>query len=272
MADTVRAPVFDKRPARWRAPEFVTVNLLATTLKPATQAPFSQKDWPNPRVKKRFINELFPNLQGTTLAASITLLGREPLQISRVAKIRAQQNFEIPNLLSHTLGGGANISVALTGIAATMGIGSLGVQFAITPSGIAATGAPGSVIPSPSVGLSGVAATGSAGSVSPSSSVALSGVDATVTPGSLLPGIEQSISGVVGTLSAGSLGVATSIALTGTDGTALAGTITYTLRDVTVALTGVSMTAHAGSVTADGSEPTLDATYFHRKYRRISER
>lgn len=143
-------------------------------------------------------------------------------------------------------GAGGDVSVALTGSAATASAGTLGVSSSVAASGEAATASAGTLAPSSTAAVTGEASTAAAGTLTPSAALALTG--------------EQSASG------AGTLAPSTTIGLTGEAVTAAAGTITYNASgDVSVALTGAAVTASAGTLAtglsvAIGGEACTSAT------------
>lgn len=104
------------------------------------------------------------------------------------------------------------------------------------------------------VALSGQAATASAGTLVPSSSKALSGQAATISAGTLTPSISKALSGTAVTVSAGTLTPSRTVPLSGQAVTVSAGTITYNAgSDITLALSGAEVTASAGTLVPSSS-------------------
>ena len=133
-------------------------------------------------------------------------------------------------------------------------------------SGQAATAAAGTLVPSSSVPLSGQSATISAGTLTPTYSRVLSGTAVTASVGTLTPSLAKALSGTAVTVSAGTLTPSTTVALSGQSVTVSAGTITYSAgSDISLALTGAAVTASAGTlglsstVSLAGSAVTVSA-------------
>lgn len=158
---------------------------------------------------------------------------------------------------------GSNVTVALTGEAATASAGTLSPSTAKALTGEAATTATGTLTASidsnVSVALTGVSATTSTGTLVPSTSRALAGEAATVSPGTLAPASSKALVGEAVTASAGTLAPETSKSLTGAGATASAGTIA---PDISKALTGESATTSTGTLTASvgGSDVSVALT------------
>lgn len=168
---------------------------------------------------------------------------------------------------------GGNVTVALTGQAATASAGSVTSSRTRAIAGEAATAAAGTAsalveaarltwaqisVPAPTadvtVALTGQSVTASGGSVTPSAAKALSGQAATSAAGTVAPSAVKALSGSAGTASAGTVAPSTAKALTGSAATASAGTVT-TGSDVTAALTGQAATAAAGTLTPSRTVP-----------------
>lgn len=129
---------------------------------------------------------------------------------------------------------------------------NLGVGFSKRPKRVFVTagGGGGDV----TVALSGQAATASAGTLVPSSSKALSGQAATISAGTLTPSISKALSGTAVTVSAGTLTPSRTVPLSGQAVTVSAGTITYNAgSDITLALSGAEVTASAGTLVPSSS-------------------
>lgn len=126
-------------------------------------------------------------------------------------------------------GGGSDVTVALTGQAATASAGTL--------------------VPSSSKALSGQAVTASAGTLTPTYSLALTGSAVTTSAGTLTPSASKALLGTAVTVSAGTVTPSTAVALSGQAVTVSAGTITYNAgSDITLALSGQDVTASAGTL------------------------
>lgn len=131
-------------------------------------------------------------------------------------------------------GGGSDVTVALSGQAATASAGTL--------------------VPSSSKALSGQAATISAGTLTPTYSRALTGTAVTTSAGTLTPSLAKALSGTAVTVSAGILTSSTTVALSGQSVAISAGTITYSAgSDISLALTGAEVTASAGTLVPSSS-------------------
>lgn len=142
--------------------------------------------------------------------------------------------------------GGGDVSVALSGQAATVSAGTL--------------------TPTQSLALSGQAATVSAGTLAPTRSLDLSGSAATVSAGALTPARSFSLTGSSVAASAGSFGLSSAVPLVGSGATFSAGNLTYSAGgNVTLALTGSVITTAAGSLALErtfalgGSQVTVSA-------------
>jgi len=140
----------------------------------------------------------------------------------------------------------ADVTLALTGVAATGQIGDLGDSVSYALTGNAATGSVGSLGDEVSYALTGVAATGGAGSIIPSTTYALTGNSATGAPGSVSSAPSYAISGVAATGNVGAVVPSITYALTGNEATGAVGTVS-TGSDVTTALTGVAATGQVGT-------------------------
>jgi hypothetical protein len=136
-------------------------------------------------------------------------------------------------------------SVALTGLVATTGLGSLVITEA--PTGVSATSASGSVSVTRTRALAGQPLAGSVGSVvaTISASGALTGVAGTGHAGSFMANIVPT--GVSSATAVGTVGSAVTVALTGASAVVSMGVATFTKIGV---LTSVAATGSAGSVAA----------------------
>lgn len=166
----------------------------------------------------------------------------------------------------------ANVTVALTGVAATAAVGILGVALSlgltgvlgtgnvgtVTASvggdltlpltGISATGSVGALGPQTSVPIAGSTATGSIGTVSPQTSLAITGLFTTGLAGALSPASDITLTGDVATGAVGSLSPGTATAVTGVSSSGIVGNIS-----APIVLTGVFATGYVGTVTASKS-------------------
>ena len=124
---------------------------------------------------------------------------------------------------------GGDVTVAVTGVAATGAVGSVAPSLSVPLSGVAGTGEVGSVVPSLAVPITGVAGTGSVGTVGPGTAVVASGVAASGEVGTVAPSLAVALTGIEGIATAGDVGIS---------------------GDVTVALSGVSATGETGSLAA----------------------
>lgn len=128
-------------------------------------------------------------------------------------------------------------TLSLTGNAATASPGSVTTSRTLSISGNAATASAGTVAPAFSLSITGNAATGSAGNVTPSLSLALTGNAAVASPGTVAPALSLSISGNTATVTAGNVTVSIAVAISGNAATASPGTVTTSGGDAAVAVT-----------------------------------
>ena len=158
---------------------------------------------------------------------------------------------------------GGDVSVALTGTAATASIGTLAPSTTVALTGEVATTGIGDVTAGNdvSVGLTGQEMTAAVGSVSPSNTVALLGSQATASPGTLVATPTFALSGQEAITGQGSVTQSRTVPLTGEGLTSSQGTMGI-VGDVTVALTGQSMTVSLGDFGVEAG--VVD----HRRYRR----
>lgn len=155
-----------------------------------------------------------------------------------------------------------NSTAALTGAAGASAVGTAAPSITIGLTGTPATGAVGNVTApgNVTVALSGIGVTGSAGTIAPAFSIAASGAAATASVGSTGPTILAILSGHAVTGSAGIVVPNSIVALSGASCTAAVGTVTFvTGSAVTVALSGVSATCAVGLLGAAGGLPTTPA-------------
>lgn len=186
-------------------------------------------------------------------------------------------------------GGGGNVTLAITGNAATGNVGTVVSAVAYSITGNAATGAIGTVSSAlsyaitgnvgtggvgtvnsaVSYGLTGNQASGFVGSVSApgSTTIAISGNAATTAVGLPASAVSYTLSGVQASGAAGSVSSALSYGLIGSASATSVGSVTRS-GNVTLSITGVSASAVAGSVTSPApvfvpipwTTPTVTAT------------
>ena len=148
---------------------------------------------------------------------------------------------------------GGDVSLALSGAAATSAAGntSAGISTALT--GVSSTAATGTLATSTSVALTGVSSTSAAGTLAASISAALTGASATAATGTLTAGGDATaaVTGQAASTAQGTLGVTVSgaAALSGASVAASAGTLS---AGISTALTGASAAVSTGSLVAGG--------------------
>jgi hypothetical protein len=263
----------------------------------------ADKDLPTPTHKRQSgFTDIAVNLLLTTLgvAAATNYTVREPLIVPIKHRSTTQQVEIGPNLLTTTLAGGGDVTLALSGTAVTVSAGTLtpiiGVTAALT--GTAVTASAGTLAPSTGVALAGQAVTASAGTVGATAATYV--LDATSnwgnpersrrvrqpteTPNLLTStlaatgNVTAGLTGTAATGSAGTLAPSASVALAGSSSSSSAGTISPanslaiagtaatassgTLGPaISLALTGQAVTASAGTITAStGSNVTVALT------------
>lgn len=155
-------------------------------------------------------------------------------------------------------GGPLDITVAITGVAASGAVGALAPSETLNASGDDAIGSVGTVGVNASKAITGVSAAGAVGSVVNSSTIALTGTTASGLVGLLGSSRVVAITGVAAEGAAGTVsdkGIGTDI--TGNAATGAVGTVT---QSVQIALSGVEAAGQAGylivplsPLTADGS-------------------
>jgi hypothetical protein len=154
---------------------------------------------------------------------------------------------------SQVASGGGDVTVALTGVAATMAAGVLGVALTLGLTGATATASAGTVTPSTTVAVTGNAGTAAVGTVLPSAALALTGAAGTGAAGTVIQSRAVALTGASATGAAGTVtasggnGGPVTVALTGVAGTGVAGTLSPTL---TLAITGSGGTGSPGSVSS----------------------
>lgn len=148
--------------------------------------------------------------------------------------------------------GGGNVTVALTGVAGTGSVGSVGVSHENPLSGTNGTGQVGSV--TPTQGLSGVSGTGQVGTVGVNFDIPLTGVAGTGQVGSVTysanSDVTVALSGVFGTGQVGSVSPAFTLSPSGVSGTGQVGDVAPSQG-----LSGVQATGAVGSVSVAFSIP-----------------
>lgn len=141
---------------------------------------------------------------------------------------------------SDIIAAGGNVTVALTGTAATAAVGTLGVSLSAALSGNAGTSAAGTVGRTSlvTIGLTGGSATGAVGNVdlAGDKTIALTGNQAASALGSLAYGVAKGVSGNSATSACGTL-ARTSL--------------------VTISLSGVQGASGVGTITASGGNTSL---------------
>ena len=163
-----------------------------------------------------------------------------------------------------------DITVALTGVAATGSVDSVTTSIDVDYGGSLGDGPhpaadrngrtrffvqPGAYVDpvvDVTVEATGVAGTGAAGSLVPSVAAALTGVAVTGAVGSLVPSVTLAATGVAATAAAGTVAPSTTVGITGVAATGAVGSVTVG-ADATAALTGVAATASVGSVVPSAS-------------------
>jgi hypothetical protein len=101
--------------------------------------------------------------------------------------------------------GGGDVTVALTGVSATGGVGTLTSGFTLGLTGNSGTGAIGTLGVQFAVPLTGNAASGATGSLAPAFDVSLTGVGAAAIIGSVAPTLDLTLNGIEITVSLGDL-------------------------------------------------------------------
>jgi len=145
-----------------------------------------------------------------------------------------------PDVGWELLGGGTNITLPLTGVGSTAGVGTLAPLF--------------------SLALSSVSGAGSAGSVTPGATIALTGVPSAAGTGTLSPAHSIGLSGSVAMGDVGNLGPVFTLDLSGNVSSGGVGTFGTSGAPVTAALTGVSATASAGDMSVVVTSPNSIAS------------
>jgi hypothetical protein len=145
-------------------------------------------------------------------------------------------------------------SAPLAGVAGTGAVGTVAPQVSLPLAGVLGTGAVGAVAPQASVALAGVAATGAVGTVAPQSSAPLTGVAATGAVGTVTASISGDLTlpltGVAGTGAVGAVAPQLSVPLTGVAGAGAVGSV-----GIGAALSGVSATGSPGTLAPQASAP-----------------
>lgn len=153
--------------------------------------------------------------------------------------------------IKSTSGGGSDVTLDLTGNAATGDVGSVTASVALNVTGVAAVGDVGTVSASIDATLSGTAGSGAVGTVTSGIAKALTGNAGTGAAGTVTSAIGEALSGNSATGDVGTVSPAVDLTLSGAQGDGAVGDVTpSTGGDVTLSLTGVAATGDAGSVSA----------------------
>ena len=148
----------------------------------------------------------------------------------------------------------SDVSLAISGNAATSAIGALAVAVVIALSSVFATGSIGSITPTLTRELTGIASTASVGTAIPNCSIALTGTVATEAIGIISPSVSFPLTGLTGTGAVGTVVYSAeeglTLALTGNVGTSGIGTMTLA---ASIALTGASGIDGIGTVVPNAS-------------------
>lgn len=147
---------------------------------------------------------------------------------------------------------GVDVTVGLTGQAATFTAGLLTPSTTVPLLGQAAAFVAGTLTPSTTVPLLGQAATFAAGTLTPSTSISLVGQAATFTAGLLTPSTQVALTGKAATFTAGTVTPGISVSLVGQAATFAAGALTPASS---AALGGQRATFAQGSLTPSGGDP-----------------
>jgi hypothetical protein len=145
-----------------------------------------------------------------------------------------------------------DVTLALTGQAATAAAGSVGPAIAYTPTGQAATVAQGTATNAVSYAPTGQALTATTGSLAPSLTAALTGQSSTVAQGSTPATVSYTPTGQAIGAAQGTLGTSLARALSGQQASLAQGVLSVP-GDVTIALTGQSIGVAQGTLTATAS-------------------
>ena len=163
------------------------------------------------------------------------------------------QLFTKPRRVLVPVSAGGDVSLALSGAAATSAAGNTSAGTSTALTGVSSTAATGTLATATSVALSGISSTSAAGTLAASISAALTGVSSTAAAGTLSAGGDASaaVTGQAASTAQGTLGVTVSgaAALSGASAAASAGTLS---AGISTALTGASAAVSAGSLTAGG--------------------
>ena len=125
---------------------------------------------------------------------------------------------------------GGNVNVALSGVAVTSSIGTLGLANTVALTGSGITSSIGTLVPSLSVLLTGTAVSTATGSIIPSITIGLLGISATVSTGTVSASgaAGATLSGYEATVSLVALGVTITLPLSGTAASIALGTLSPT--------------------------------------------
>ena len=149
----------------------------------------------------------------------------------------------------YVVASGGGTSVALTGLGATSGQGTLGVSATFALTGQTATAGQGTLTPVTGtyVGLTGLSATSGQGTLTPVFDLALTGLQATAGEGTVAPAVSAALTGQAATAGQGSLVAAISVAVTGLSATGEIGSVAP-LTPGAVGLTGQQATSGQGTL------------------------
>lgn len=157
-------------------------------------------------------------------------------------------------------GGGGDVTLPLTGSAATYSAGSLATSRTVALSGSAGTYSAGTIAPARSIALTGSSAAYAAGTLTPSISIALTGEAAAFAAGTItIAGggdVTLALTGSAATFSTGALTPSTTLALVGSSTAFTAGNLAPSLS---LSLSGQATTYAVGSMTPSTSIALLGA-------------
>jgi hypothetical protein len=160
----------------------------------------------------------------------------------------AQRFYQSPKSTTTSI----NVTVALTGQAASFALGSVGPTNTVAALGQSAASAAGSVAASNAHSLTGQSAAFAAGALVPSAAIAVAGQSAVFAAGTLAPSATMAVTGILAAFTGGSVAPGLSVNLIGTAALFAAGNVTAP-GNVTVALNGQAATFAAGIVLPNAS-------------------
>lgn len=161
------------------------------------------------------------------------------------------QIFQAParRLWASTASGG-DVTVSITGQAATTAQGTVSPATAVSATGQASTSAQGSV--TQGTNISGQAATAAQGTVTPSIDVTLAGQALTTAQGAVTPVVNVTLTGQSAAMQQGTVTPAVDVSLTGQAATTQQGSVSIAGGNVVVSITGQSISASQGTVGVTG--------------------